>query len=89
MPKVEEYIKYLQRKQYPALFGGGTQAALANISRQYGHLETSETVQEISLSSGERSCDYSIRIDCKTNQYVKEYWLELDEEACGSLPITP
>lgn len=89
MPKVEEYIKYLQRKQYPALFGGGTQAALANISRQYGRLETSETVQEISLSSGERSCDYSIRIDCKTNQYVKEYWLELDEEACGSLPITP
>lgn len=89
MPKVKEYINYLQKKQYPALFGQRTSAALANISAQYGDLETRETVQEISLTSGEKSCDYSIRIDCGSNQYVKEYWLELDEGSCQSLPITP
>lgn len=79
----------LQKKQYPALFGQKTSSALANISAQYGDLETRETVQEISLTSGEKSCDYSIRIDCGSNQYVKEYWLELDEDSCRSLPITP
>lgn len=89
MPKVKEYINYLQKKQYPALFGQKTSSALANISAQYGDLETRETVQEISLTSGEKSCDYSIRIDCGSNQYVKEYWLELDEDSCRSLPITP
>lgn len=89
MPKVEEYIKYLRKKQYPALFSGETETALANISSQYGDLETKETIQEISLTSGEKSCDYSIRIDCEANKYVKEYWLELDETACRSLPITP
>ncbi len=89
MPKVEEYIKYFQKKQYPALFGKGTYAALANISAQYGELETAETVQEIVLTSEEKSCDYSIQMDCKTNRHVKEYWLELDEAACRSLPITP
>lgn len=89
MPKVEEYIKYLRKKQYPALFGGETENALANISSQYGKLETKETIQEISLTSEEKSCDYSIKIDCKENKYVKEYWLELDETACRSLPITP
>lgn len=89
MPKVEEYITYLQKKQYPALFGKETESALANISRQYGNLETQETIQEISLTSEEKSCDYSIKIDCGENKYVKEYWLELDETACRSLPITP
>lgn len=79
----------LQKKQYPALFGQKTSSALVNISAQYGDLETRETVQEISLTSGEKSCDYSIRIDCGSNQYVKEYWLELDEDSCRSLPITP
>ena len=89
MPKVEEYIKYLRKKQYPALFSGETETALVNISSQYGDLETKETIQEVSLTSGKKSCDYSIRIDCEANKYVKEYWLELDETACRSLPITP
>lgn len=89
MPKVKEYIKYLRKKQYPALFGEDTESALANIFSQYGDLETKETIQEISLTSKEKSCDYSIKIDCRANKYVKEYWLELDETACRVLPITP
>lgn len=63
MPKVEEYIDYLRKKQYPALFSGETETALVNISSQYGDLETKETIQEVSLTSGKKSCDYSIRID--------------------------
>ena len=61
----------------------------ANIAQEFGQLKTPETIQEIRLSEETRKCDYSVKIEYPQGKYVKNYWYELDDAACGKQPITP
>ena len=86
--KVKDYLRYLKKASYPQLFDMEGMHKLDNVEKVYGHLETEETILEICLSGGEKSCDYSIRIDTDSPS-VREYWYELDAGACISREIAP
>ena len=86
--KVKDYLRYLKKASYPQLFDMEGMHKLDNVEKVYGHLETEETILEICLSGGEKSCDYSIRINTDSPS-VREYWYELDAGACISREIAP
>lgn len=86
--KVKDYLTYLKRTTYPHLLDGKGMDRLGNVEEIYGNLETEETILEICLSGGEKSCDYSIRID-RDSSVVQNYWYELDAEACDGREIAP
>ena len=87
MSTVKDYIRYLRRSDYPALFNDECRRRLDNVLSQYGELETHETILEINLSDDARSVDYSIMLD--GDDFIKERWLELDFDACADAPIRP
>ncbi|MBQ9480081.1 MAG: hypothetical protein IJU71_11085, partial [Selenomonadaceae bacterium] len=87
MSTVKDYIRYLRRNDYPALFDDECQRRLDNVIDQYGELETHETILEIDLSNAARAVDYSIRLD--GDDFIKERWLELDFDECADNPIRP
>ena len=86
--KGKDYLRYLKKTSYPQLFDMEGMHKLDNVEKVYGHLETEETILEICLSGGEKSCDYSIRINTDSPS-VREYWYELDAGACISREIAP
>ena len=83
---VKEYLTYLRQKDYPYFLSKEDMDKLENVERIFGDLETEETILEICLSKKETGCDYSIRVDVDS-PYVKEYWYELDSEACSKEDI--
>ena len=87
MSSVETCINYFYRNKYPNLFDAECYQRLQNVFNQFGNLATHETILEVVLSNNEKSCDYSIRLD--GDDLTKEYWLELDFEACRENPIQP
>ncbi len=84
---IHEYLNYLDRQSYPALFDEMTRQKLGYIRRQFGNLSTEETILEIDLN-GPRQCDYSIRVDLES-ALVSEYWYELDSAACQEQGLSP
>ncbi|MBR1579513.1 MAG: radical SAM protein [Selenomonadaceae bacterium] len=88
MSTVKDYIRYLRRNDYPALFDDECQRQLNNVIKQYGELETHETILEIDLSNAARAVDYSIRLNRPT-EFGKEFWLELDYELLRAEPVRP
>ncbi len=86
MVKVREYLDYFRQKEYLALFGEDDLQKLQNVEKVYGDVETKETILETCLSQEKRSCDYSVRVDVES-PYLKEYWYELDSDACSSEDI--
>lgn len=89
MAQIRDYVEYLSLENYPALFREECRTGWENIKQQYGNLDVKETIQEVHLAQKARECDYSIRVDVENHTYIKEYWLELDDVACGKLPIEP
>lgn len=87
MNSVETYIKYFRRSKYPNLFDAECDRRLENVLNQFGKIQTHETGLEVVLSDDNKTCDYSIRID--GDDLTKEYWYELDFDACKEIPITP
>lgn len=87
-PEITQYLSYWKRHSYPELFGDETRRQLENVERQYGSLLTEETILEVCLSDSQKSCDYSFRIDTDINS-VREYWYELDAQACQCGEIVP
>ena len=79
---VKEYLTYLRHKKYSNFLAQEDMEKLENVEKVFGDLETEETILEICLSKKETGCDYSIRVDVDS-PYVKEYWYELDSEACS------
>lgn len=83
---VKEYLKYLRHNEYPSFLLKEDMDKLENVEKVFGELETEETILEICLSKKETGCDYSIRVDVDST-YVKEYWYELDSDACSKEDI--
>ncbi len=86
MVKVKDYLNYFRQKEYAALFGTDDLQKLQNVEKIFGDIETQETILETCLSQEKRSCDYSVRVDVDS-PYLKEYWYELDSDACSSEEI--
>lgn len=84
---IHEYLDYLGRQSYPALFNEEALQKLGYIRQQFGSLSTEETILEIDLN-GPRQCDYSIRVDLESG-LVGEYWYELDSAACKETELLP
>lgn len=84
--KVREYLDYFRECRYPALFSEEDIEKLKNVEKIYGDMETEETILETCLSDEKTGCDYSIRKDVNLPE-VKEYWYELDGDACGKEDI--
>lgn len=89
MAIVNDYLKYLKKGKNNLLFREECGKNFANIAQEFGQLKTPETIQEIRLSEETRKCDYSVKIEYPQGKYVKNYWYELDDAACGKQPITP
>ena len=89
MAKIKEFIEYLSAEEYTGLFREACEKGWENIKDQYGDLDVRETIQEVHLAQKERTCDYSIKVEMEKDPHMKEYWLELDDTACGKLPIEP
>ena len=83
---VKEYLTYFRHREYPNFIAKEDLEKLENVERIFGELETKETILEICLSKKDTGCDYSIRIDVDS-PYVKEYWYELDSDACSKEDI--
>jgi pyrroloquinoline quinone biosynthesis protein E len=83
---VKKYLSYFRESNYPALFSRQDIDRLENVEKIYGDIETDETILEICLSEEKTGCDYSIR-KAVDSPYVKEYWYELDGDACGKEDI--
>ena len=81
LSSVKDCINYFKRSEYKNLFDDECYRRLNNVLKQYGNLETHETILEVCLSNDDRTCDYSIRLD-KKSKFGKEFWLELDFDAC-------
>ena len=76
---IKEYLRYFSRQRHPNLFSDVCMQAVQNISEQFGHLESHETIMEIRLDQEERTGDYSVRVDLlEEKSSVREYWLEMD-----------
>ncbi len=87
MNSVKNFLAYFRQNEYQNLFDAECYSRLENVLNQFGNLETHETILEIVLSNNEKTCDYSIRLD--GDNFVAEYWLELDFDACKETPIQP
>ncbi len=83
MSTVKEYLHYLRQEKYPSLFDGECYERLLNVEHAFGDIKTNEGIMEICLSKEEKACDYSIRVEVENSALVKEYWYELDSEACA------
>lgn len=88
MATVGDCIGYLKRHAYPHLFDKECGKRWDNVERQFGELETEETILEVNLTRKEAGCDYSIRLPRETD-FSQEYWLELDYDACNEKEIVP
>ncbi len=86
MTTIKLYLQYLKRENYPELFGDECDEGFLNIEKQFGELCSDETIQEVHLSQKEKACDYSICMKCD-HEHIKEYWMELDGDACRKSPI--
>lgn len=86
--RLGDYIDWFFRQSYPALFDSEVQRRLENVRAAFGERETEEVILEVHLSDDSRRCDYSFRGDTD-RELVKNYWLELDYEACATQDISP
>ena len=85
---IRDYIHYFSRKRYPALFDDEALNRLQNVRRAFGDQVSEEVILEVRLSDHSKTCDYSFRVDTGKKP-VKEYWLELDSDACAAADIAP
>lgn len=83
---VKVYLEYFRKKEYPFLFSEADLEKLRNVEKEYGDLETDETILEVCLSEEKTGCDYSICQKAESS-YLSEYWYELDGENCGKKEI--
>ena len=72
LSSVKDCINYFKRSEYKNLFDDECYRRLNNVLKQYGQLETHETILEVCLSNDDRTCDYSIRLD-KKSKFGKEF----------------
>ena len=86
--ELHHYINWFSRQNYPALFDAEVHRRLQNVHRAFGERKTEEVILEVHLSDDSKRCDYSFREDTG-KEPVKNYWLELDFEACVTEDITP
>lgn len=87
MAALKEYVGYLRRQKYDALLDGECLRRLDNVVTQFDDRETHSTILEFNLSDEGRACDYSFQAD--GDDFIKEYWFELDFDACDGDPIRP
>lgn len=85
---VREYLDYFRQESYDRLLDEAALKRLENVEAEYGETKAGETILEVDLNCEEKSCDYSIRVALEHSQ-VKEYWYELDSQACGRRPVVP
>ncbi|MEM1483411.1 radical SAM protein [Oscillospiraceae bacterium PP1C4] len=86
--KIAVYTEQFQAAEYHPLFHAGYSKTLANINRCFGEIDSEETIFEIELNSCKKECDFSFRVDTGVDD-VREYWYELDEQACSAEKIEP
>lgn len=85
---LNNYIDWFSRQSYPSLFDAEVQRRLENVRATFGNRQTEEVILEVHLSDDSKRCDYSFREDTG-KELVKNYWLELDFEACETENINP
>ena len=85
---VNKYIDWFSRQSYPSLFDEEVARRLENVRAAFGDYETEDVILEVHLSDDSKRCDYSFRIDTDS-KLIKNYWLELDFEACATQDISP
>lgn len=85
---VSSYLDYFRRSAYSALFDAACMEKLDRVQQVYGDTKSSETILEVRLSEPEKTCDYSICIQTH-KEFVREYWYELDADACDAKEIRP
>lgn len=85
---LQEYIRYFSRQRYPALFDGEALNRLENVNLVFGEQSTEEVILEVRLSDDSKTCDFAFRVDTD-KEMVKNYWLELESDACGTAQIAP
>jgi pyrroloquinoline quinone biosynthesis protein E len=85
---IKEYLKYMKTGEYDRLLDPQCMRDLENVEQVYGDVVASESIMEVVLSEEELGGDYSFCVKTE-DDFVTEYWVELDAGSYGSKQIRP